>query len=145
LKIRRQFGIRTLLALIFLTAICLLLWQSLPRDGNPILHGHIVDSNGAPIPNVEIVLHSGLATRFPNQTTCTDARGQFMFAPLETGATVYSKNGGFNTMLVGIRATRPGYHAVDGADWWDISVPRINNRKHRWNLVMTKHSADNPN
>lgn len=145
MKVRTQFGIRALMLLILVAALALVVWQSIPKHGNPILDGQIVDIQGNPVPGVEIILHSGVATRFPNQRTTTDQAGRFRFSPLTTGSFVFSDSGDDPMLFVGIRVLHPQYEAVDGAQWWDISVPWIKHRRHRWNLVMrpvTTQSAD---
>ena len=140
--LRPQFGIRALLLLITIAATGILIWQSIPTHGKPILEGQITDSIGNPIPDVEIVLHSGWATRFPGQRAMTNRNGRFVFAPLETGSILFDENQQFNSLVVGIRIDCPGYRAVDGNEWWDVHVPMIQNRRHTWNLKLTKRDSD---
>jgi len=136
IKLRKQFGLRIIFAIVAVCAIAFAVWKSIPRQGWPILHGVVLDTNGAPVPNVKISLYSGIATRWLTQSTRTDANGLYSFVPLKSGGLTYSEPGGFDNLYVGIRAELKGYSATDGAEWWDISVPMIYNRRHRWDLEM---------
>ena len=57
-------------------------WDS-PSDQGPVLIGTVRSPDGAPLANVQVRTHGGLATRWVLQTTRTDAEGRFRFDPVQ--------------------------------------------------------------
>lgn len=88
-----------------------------------VLEGRVVDPEGKPIPGVKLQVYGGLATRFAGPEAITDDRGEYRFDPLETGAIMFDDEDRTSSYSTGVRVEHDSYCAVDGNNWWDVTVP----------------------
>jgi beta-lactamase regulating signal transducer with metallopeptidase domain len=103
----------------------------------PIMRGRIVDGAGQPVPAVEVILYGGLATRFPGQTTATDANGEYRFDPLKTGAIILPDEGG-SEHYTGVQFKHAEYVPADGHSWRDVNVPTLDRHEKVLDVTMTR-------
>ncbi|WP_417392112.1 carboxypeptidase regulatory-like domain-containing protein [Gimesia sp.] len=107
----------------------------------PVLYGRITDTKGKPIPDVEVQLYSGVATRFRGQKTTTDTDGKYRFDPLETGTAIISgdmpqeRSASYH---VGVQFHHPAFVPADGKSWRDLSVSLKEPEEKEFNLKMSR-------
>ncbi|MFK7766212.1 MAG: carboxypeptidase-like regulatory domain-containing protein [Mariniblastus sp.] len=111
-----QFGLRSLILLITLSAIAIYFFPKPKTAGNPNLIGQVTDSNGVGISGVKVKLYGGVATRFLQPETITDANGDYGFRPMKCGALSLPETGEeFAEVMVGIQLEHSDYLCADGA------------------------------
>lgn len=114
--------------------------KPVPR-GKPVLYGRITDTEGKPIPDVEIQLYSGVATRFRGQKTTTDANGKYRFDPLKTGSEIFSLESlkdKTRNYYIGVQFLHPEFVPADGQSWRDLSLQLKEPYQEEFNLKMTR-------
>ncbi|QDU12288.1 Regulatory protein BlaR1 [Gimesia maris] len=107
----------------------------------PVLHGHITDTKGKPIPDVVVQLYSGVATRFRGQKTTTDADGKYRFDPLKTGTAIILDDTPEDKRAYqhfGVQFQHPEYVPADGQSWRDLSLQLKEPYQEEFNLKMTR-------
>jgi len=103
----------------------------------PILTGVVTDSSGQPLPDVEIILYGGLATRWKTGSTRTDKNGQYTFDPCNRhGAMILDEENKRWDYFIGMTVVHPGFKSVDGKDWWDVRVPQIDRHVVKQDFVL---------
>lgn len=107
----------------------------------PALYGRITDTEGKPIPDVEIQLYSGVVTRFRGQKTTTDTDGKYRFDPLETGTAIILDDTPEDKRAYqhfGVQFHHPAFVPADGKSWRDLSVSLKEPEEKEFNLKMSR-------
>lgn len=110
-------------------------------EKKPVFYGRITDTEGKPIPDVEIQLYSGVATRFRGQKTTTDADGKYRFDPLKTGTAIILNDKPEEMRAYqhfGVQFHHPQYVPADGQSWRDLSLQLKEPYQEEFNLKMTR-------
>ncbi|QDT76636.1 Regulatory protein BlaR1 [Gimesia maris] len=114
--------------------------KPVPRK-KPVLYGRITDTKGKPIPDVEVQLYSGVATRFRGQKTTTDTDGKYRFDPLETGTAIILDDTPEDKRAYqhfGVQFHHPAFVPADGKSWRDLSVSLKEPEEKEFNLKMIR-------
>jgi len=106
-----------------------------PPTAGPILEGRIVDLDGMPVPDVEVNLAGGFATRWWVGGTTTDEDGVYRFAPLDVGSMIEGDDGRWD-YFVGMQLGHPLLVSADGGWWWDVRVPNVDGQVTRQDFCM---------
>ncbi|QDT88439.1 carboxypeptidase regulatory-like domain-containing protein [Gimesia algae] len=114
--------------------------KPVPRK-KPVLYGRITDTEGKPIPDVEVQLYSGVATRFRGQKTTTDADGKYRFDPLKTGTAIILDDTPEDKRAYqhfGVQFHHPQYVPADSQSWRDLNVSLKEPEEKEFNLKMRR-------
>jgi protocatechuate 3,4-dioxygenase beta subunit len=108
-------------------------------DGSaaPILQGRVTDEKGTPIPDVDIILFGGLATRWKVASAKTDSNGEYKFDPCRYGAMVVDEDERRWDYYIGMTLSHHKFASADGNSWWDVRVPQIDRHVVHKDFVMT--------
>ena len=110
-------------------------------EKNTVLSGRITDTEGKPIPEVEIQLYNVVGSGFRGQKTTTDADGKYRFDPLKTGAEIISLEAlkdKTRNYYIGLQVGHPEFVPADGQSSRDLSLQLKEPYQEEFNLKMTR-------